>query len=81
MSDGEAISLVDIRKVTCATCKGEWWSYEPNGTACGLRGCTGSIQEMPLEGVAALRAELADLRNEVEILHSRIAYLESKGRR
>ena len=31
-------------------------------------------------GVAALRAELADLRNEVEILHSRIAYLESKGR-
>lgn len=32
-------------------------------------------------GVAALRAELADLRNEVEILHSRIAYLESKGRR
>lgn len=32
-------------------------------------------------GVAALRAELADLRNEVEILNSRIAYLESKGRR
>ena len=32
-------------------------------------------------GVAALRAELADLRNEVEILHSRIAYLESRGRR
>ena len=33
------------------------------------------------DGVAALRAEIADLRNELEIMHSRVAYLESKGRR
>lgn len=29
-------------------------------------------------GNAALRAEIADLRNEVEVLASRVAYLESK---
>lgn len=29
-------------------------------------------------GNAALRAEIADLRNEVEQLQSRVAYLESK---
>ena len=38
-------------------------------------------QESERNGVAALRAEIADLRNELEIMHSRVAYLESKGRR